>query len=489
MMSNCANSPDQVTLPHARAVASVVNDSPDTTRLHYQPKTHVLGDVHPFWHGGTMYLYYLMPGGRYESALAISDDLFHWREEALSHVGAPPERPYFVLGVMEDRDGTFKSYFGGSYNSMKGQQSTDLLSWANMPEEFSVPAQPWFFKGLRDPFVFWNQDYGEYWCIMTGRLNSRSDGLDGAVALSTSTDLRQWQDQDPLFVPHKRMGELEVPQMFKIGDRWYLLASVYHQFKGVGKPSYWSSQDAEGPWKSHFTDSLDGGDLRAAQVSFDGGKYHLMGWIPYRRGNVWGGSLNLPREVYRLEDGSLGTRFDAAAMSTIRGPLLFPIQGNDAVGIDAKDWDVKGSRITFTNDKDDDSGEANFSGTYIRFDLSVNARLDGPESRAGIRIASDSADIGAEIWVDAANDRFFISDLEGDVLTSIAMRLGSESTYPIRAIFEESIIEVNCNETHTLVARLPARVSNAGISLIADSGQVVFDEPRVFWLNGLEDAK
>jgi sucrose-6-phosphate hydrolase SacC (GH32 family) len=310
--------------------------------------------------------------------------------------------------------------------------------------------------------------------------------MDGAVALSTSVDLIQWEDQDPLFVPTMRVGELEVPQMFKIGDRWYLLASAYDQLEGVGKPSYWSSEFPTGPWESHFTDALDGGDLRAAQVYFDGVRYRLMGWIPYRPGNVWGGSLNLPREVYQLEDGSLGTRFDAAVSSAIRGPLLFPVEGNDIIDIVAGEWDVTEDSFSYAGDE---TATAGVSGAYRRFDISATVELNGPESGAGIRISDGSSERLYEVWLTAAGDELQIRRTPDDILTSIPMQLEIGSKYALRVIVERGVIEVNCNDTHTLVARLASRINDARITLVAGNGPVTFDNLTVHWLNGLADAR
>ena len=57
--------------------------------------------------------------------------------------------------------------------------------------------------------------------------------------------------------------------------------------------------------------SLDGGDLHAAQLCEVGGRYYMYGWIGSSpNANVWGGNLNLAREVYVKADGTLGTRCD-----------------------------------------------------------------------------------------------------------------------------------------------------------------------------------
>ncbi len=58
--------------------------------MHFMPRDHRLGDVHPFFHEGECFLYYLKPG-KYESMLARSRDLLHWPETPLTHDPAKPD--------------------------------------------------------------------------------------------------------------------------------------------------------------------------------------------------------------------------------------------------------------------------------------------------------------------------------------------------------------------------------------------------------------
>lgn len=60
-------------------------------RLHFKPHDHALGDVHPYFHEGECFLFYLKPG-KYDSMLARSRDSLRWTPQPLTH--APVQAGY-----------------------------------------------------------------------------------------------------------------------------------------------------------------------------------------------------------------------------------------------------------------------------------------------------------------------------------------------------------------------------------------------------------
>ncbi len=285
-------------------------------KLHYIHPEHIIGDVHPYFHDGRWYVYYLAPG--FYSKLMTSSDLLDWEQVPISHTppGAddPDLAPYYVLGVFRDEIGdVYRTYHGWTGSNMYSHTSTDLLHWDFAPLAYRVLAQYQRYSGQRDPYVFWNEAEQQYWCVMTCRVRGYDASQDGAIGYASSPDLQHWEGRGDLhFTGTTR--EPEVPQVFKIGETWVLLASI-HTGVEVGKPSYWTSDSPTGPWTAHLPDSLDGGDLAAANVGFDGERWLLMGWIPLTTTAAhgrytWGGHLAFPREVILMDDGSLGTRLE-----------------------------------------------------------------------------------------------------------------------------------------------------------------------------------
>ena len=66
----------------------------------------------------------------------------------------------------------------------------------------------------------------------------------GCVGLFSSTDMEQWTVHPPLFAPRK-YWDLECPQVFQIGDRFYLTASIMED----GTQRYWVASRFEGPYE------------------------------------------------------------------------------------------------------------------------------------------------------------------------------------------------------------------------------------------------
>lgn len=198
--------------------APLINAQEEATMLHFKPRDHALGDVHPFFHQGECFLYYLKPG-KYESVLARSKDWLRWTETPLTHDEVKPAdwmSPYFVLGVFHDPVArVFRSFYGHAQGRMVSSVSDDLLHWACAPKEFHVPASG-YYQRRRDPFIFWIPEMKQYGCVMTTWMKGRPKETCGAVSLATSPDLMHWKDHGPILDPGT-IGEPECPQMFQLG--------------------------------------------------------------------------------------------------------------------------------------------------------------------------------------------------------------------------------------------------------------------------------
>lgn len=300
-----------LTLLSTSLLAPLVALAAGELRLHFKPDDHALGDVHPFFHEGECFLFYLKPGN-YEAMLVHSRDSLRWTPQPLTHAPVRADdwtSPYFVLGVFRDEASSlFRSFHGHAEGRMASHTSLDLIHWECAPKEFHVPAAD-YYERRRDPFVFWIPGQERYGCVMTTWIKGRPKPRGGGISLATSPDLKQWADHG-IVLDLVDKDEPECPQMFQIGTRWYLLASIYHR-RSVGGPVYYTAGRPEGPWS--FGGKLDGKDLCAAQVARDErGRLLLYGWIPLTPATAesqhWGGHLALAREVYAMPDGSLATR-------------------------------------------------------------------------------------------------------------------------------------------------------------------------------------
>lgn len=382
------------------------------------PRDHRLGDVHPFFHEGECFLYYLKPG-KYESALVRSRDWLHWNETPLTHDTMRPGdwmSPYFVLGVFHDQQAKlFRSFYGHAQGLMASSVSNDLLHWSCAPKEFHIPAAG-YYERRRDPFVFWIPEMRQYGCVMTTWMKGRSKQTGGAVSLATSPDLKEWKDHGAVLFPGD-IGEPECPQMFKLGGRWYLLASIYD--RAVGRPAYWSSASPVGPWKDEPEGMFDGKDLCAAQIAFDGNTPILFGWIPLEPakpgGQIWGGHLALPREVHVLSDGKPGTRLPAKLVQTL----------------ERLPWQRK-------------------AGAWSRLAAEFTLEMPAGANQAQVSIPP----LGNIVFL---RTRLRILDETGECWSELPVDL--RATQPVNAsvFIDGNVVEVFFHDRYSLAARLPAR--------------------------------
>lgn len=419
--------------------------------LHFKPSGHALGDVHPFFHGGVCYLYYLKPG-KYESALACSRDLLRWTETALRHgpVGDGDRMaPYFVLGVFRDEAaGVYRSFYGHAAGRMVSSESRDLLHWSCGPKEFQVPPAGYYLR-RRDPFVYWIPETREYGCVMTTKLQGRPDHQAGAVSLAKSADLRQWRDLGPILDPGD-IGEPECPQVFRLGSFWYLLASIYD--RAVGRPVYWTSQAPAGGWAKQRPRPLDGKDLCAAQVAFDEGIPMLFGWIPLKPskpGNqTWGGHLALPREIHASGDGTLGVRLPKKlreAFARLAWQTHLASEIGDSPRFVPGEWES------------------------VALECSVHLPNRGQELRIGF------SPLGG---VSIQHSKLRLLDVGGEVWSDLEVDLPRDRCFAVQLFLEGDIAEVFVDDRYALAARLPRCDKPRRLSFEARPGSASIASPR-----------
>jgi beta-fructofuranosidase len=162
-------------------------------------------------------------------------------------------------------------------------------------------------EDFRDPYVFWNEEEQCYWMLFTsGEMNPVCGVRRGVIGLAVSNDLMTWNFKEPIYAP-KKYPSMECPDLFRIGDWWYLLFSQF------GRTEYRKSRSLFGPWETPSSPYFDVGNyfFYAAKTFFDGSRRFLLGWCGDLANNqdsssaLWGGALVTPREVHQVKNGDL----------------------------------------------------------------------------------------------------------------------------------------------------------------------------------------
>lgn len=138
---------------------------------------------------------------------------------------------------------------------------------------------------FRDPFVFKGDD-GIYHLLVSTLKNGK-----GTIAEFTSPDLKSWTSAGT-FMTMMWDRFYECPDVFKMGEWWYLIYSEKHAavrrvqyFKGrtLAELKACTANDA-GLWPDSHEGFLDSRGLYAGKTASDGKNRYLWGWCPTRAG-------------------------------------------------------------------------------------------------------------------------------------------------------------------------------------------------------------
>lgn len=274
--------------------------------LFYQHNPHAAAWGPPFW------------------GHVVSADLVHWQDRpiALAPEASPPDDGGCWSGCAVDDDGTVTVIYtgvqGGEQTTCLAFGDADLDRWrkhaANPVQR--APADVGITQGsFRDPFV-WRD--GDDWAMVIGvSIADRGDAL-----LYRSRDLRDWRLVGPLLDLADRdrwpdeSHTWECVNLFPLGDRWVLLASL--------------ATDRALAWPVAFVGDFDGTRFRSSSrqrvdwgfhgfyapltMRDAGGRRLMWGWLQEQRHGDdqraagWSGAMSFPREL-TLEEGRLRQRF------------------------------------------------------------------------------------------------------------------------------------------------------------------------------------
>ena len=170
-------------------------------------------------------------------------------------------------------------------------------------------------KDFRDPFVFKGDD-GIYHMIV-----STMQGTKGVLAEFVSSDLKSWEHKG-VFMSMMWDRFYECPDVFKMGDWWYLVYSEKHV--AIRKVQYFKGRTLDelkactvndaGKWPDDHEGLLDSRAFYAGKTASDGINRYIWGWCPTRAGNdngnvgdvepEWAGNL-VAQRLIQHEDGTL----------------------------------------------------------------------------------------------------------------------------------------------------------------------------------------
>lgn len=257
--------------------------------LFYCPENAVVGDVIPFYDNGRFKPFYLKGNRGYFGADATSGWTMLETEDHLHFTETPTEIRGGTGSVLLV-DGVYHLFYCTFQKNPKRETvrhavSKTLSNWETLEEDSFVPDDVIYeLTDWRDPFVFWNGETKEWWMLLAAKEKGKT-ARRGCTALCTSQDLHTWKICPPFYAPHMHTSAHECPDLFKMGE-WYYL--IYSQYTGRFQTYYRMSRSLNGPWTAPETDSFDTRCFYAAKSGTNGKERYLYGWNPTRHYDNWG---------------------------------------------------------------------------------------------------------------------------------------------------------------------------------------------------------
>jgi beta-fructofuranosidase len=175
---------------------------------------------------------------------AVSADLVTWRQlpDALGPgaAGSWDAMATWTGSIVRDA-GTWSMFYTAPQRDERGlvqrigrATSCDLVTWekdtgnplivAGGPAYERLGDSSWPEEAWRDPWVFADPGGHGFHALITARSAEGEVRSRGVVGLASSADLATWTVREPITQPGE-FGQLEVPQVEKVGDRWILVFS------------------------------------------------------------------------------------------------------------------------------------------------------------------------------------------------------------------------------------------------------------------------
>ncbi|MCA8997618.1 MAG: glycosyl hydrolase [Planctomycetaceae bacterium] len=325
-----------------------------------------MGDVDVIYHDGVYHLFHLVLPNHDFIAHAISRDGINWKRiDNAIFIGNPgkwDDHMLWTMHVTPDpwKPGRWRMFYtglsrcdGGNIQRVGCAYSEDLIHWEKAPDRweechddkknsggessekpcpFPIEAKAPHYEAsldegrhwisFRDPFFF---QEGEYRCLLvaarvpTGPIIRR-----GCVALYEEKEPCHFVERHALHQPGL-YDDIEVPNLFKFGDRYYLVASIRED----AKVRYWYSDNVDGPWANFFDNVLLPQGNYAARFCFDEKGLLVWNFFHSETDRTVKNLMPPPKRIVTREDGRLGAvsfeGFDKLVESTCHFDDLLPL--------------------------------------------------------------------------------------------------------------------------------------------------------------------
>lgn len=347
--------------------------------------------------------------------------------------------------------------------------SLDNQTWKKKPEDTFYAPNGYSSNDFRDPQVFWNEEKKCYYMLVGARMDGKNGGI---VALYTSDNLSDWALQSP-FYEQEELYFLECPDVFQMGDYYYLVYS----WNNV--TYYRMARSMEGPWIKPQYDVFDGNAFYAGKTVEYEGKRYLFGFINRKRGAIdsadyqWAGSI-CAYELVQKEDNTLGAVLPSQLSQDYLTKKWKP-EKMEFIGEALADGDD-----LVLNGKKGSTAGIKFGKLPATWMMSGSVMFDEDAQYAGF-FFGDEGDYESAygIVLDKKNgvmryDKTCVKDAEDAAwVTYSEFNFEAGKKYEFKIVAEDEVIVISMDDTKVLSNRIYQAVGN-GFGLFVPEGRVTF---------------
>ena len=313
----------------------------------FRPDNCFFGDCMPFYNqkDHLFYLYFQKDtrnpvpfGDPFGWELATTKDFVNYQSygEVLKKGTEEAEDQFIYAGsVFENQKGQIRAFYTGfNRNFISQDRSSQVLmkaasengiDWQKKGLAQELAPQPGYDPdNWRDPNIVWDENAEQYLLVIGTRLKSDVKEKTGRLVYYTSKDCQNWTFKGDFWAPGM-YTMIEMPQLFKEHDWWYLVYSEYDLEKTT---HYAMSKNIMGPWTIPVQDTFNGRAYYAARTATNGKERFLFGWVPSKEAGkdennyLWGGTF-LPLKVEQDENGELKTEIPVAIKRAVKKQVKF----------------------------------------------------------------------------------------------------------------------------------------------------------------------
>lgn len=443
--------------------------------MFYRPENSVAADVIPFYKDGEFYLFYLRDYRNIEKCgegtpwfLLKTKDFVSFEEmgEVLPRGGKEEQDLYVFTGSVIQKDEVNYIFYTGHnphyiedgrpQEAVMMATSTDMKIWTKQ-SDFLLQVPDFMEKNdFRDPFVFWNEEIEKYVMLLAARHKTGAVDRRGYTAYAVSDDLWNWEVKEEAFYDPGVYFTHECPDLFQIGEWWYL---VFSEFTDKVITRYRMAKSWNGPWITPEYDTFDNRNFYAAKTVTDGKNRFAIGWNPTNvedkdyEPEQWGGNI-VVHKVVQQEDGQLMVEMPEMVRNAYKTPVAFRKKETSGVTTKKDDGWVIGKVDGFsclTFEKMPDQCKLSFDVTakngVKKFFLTLNS--------------DEKIETGYYVWFDLTmqrmafdrrprrrNEHPFILETERKI------NIKENVVYRVECLIDHSVLEVYFDDKVALSARM-----------------------------------